>query len=360
MARTSLACPLLLALLLPSCGGDPENPLASVSVVASLRPTSAIVFVSDAYAARPSGLRDVFAIDEDGSNMTRITSCNTADRSCDSPEVAPAPDRKRLAIRRITTDTDGNGRPAPGDAESVMIADTERRVEGALTLQTVSGAQRVTTDRLSGIDWSPVADILVYSALGEGGVDDLFRSIPRPDTDGTQTRNLTISTGLRERHGRIDPSGNLAAYDRTDATAKSQVWIFQTTVSLMQVTSGGPGSDVLSGTQLVTGSDTDPDYSPDGQSLVFRRLTGIGNGGLGTWDLMTVRTDGSSLAAIVSGPLYRSAPDWGPRGIVFGEIDRATGRAQLVVIQPDGSGRRVLATFNGFDVQSPRWLPAAP
>ena len=358
MAHLRCALLLLIALLLPSCGGSGPNPFATASSVVALRPTAAIVFVSDAYASKPGGLREVFAIDEDGSNMIRLTTCNTATRQCDSSEVAPASDRRRLAIRRITADTDKNGRLGPGDAEAVVIADTERGVEGALSLQAPSsaGVALLATDHLSGLDWSPVADILVYSANGDGGSDDLFRSIPRPDTDNSQTRNLTFSASVRERRPRVDPSGNVAAFERSDATTKSQIWIFQTTVSILQVTSGGPGSDVLAGTQMLVGGDTDPDYSPDGLSLVFRRLSGIGNGGLGTWDLLTVRTDGTALTTIVSGPFYRSAPDWGAKGIVFSEIDRTTGLAQLVVVQPDGSGRRVLATLNGFDIASTRWL----
>jgi Tol biopolymer transport system component len=146
----------------------------------------------------------------------------------------------------------------------------------------------------------------------------------------------------------------VAVYERTEATTKNQIYIYNST-GQVQVTTAGPGTETLG--SYAVGGDTDPDYSPDARSIVFRRLTATGNGGLGTWDVMTVRTDRTALATLASGPVYRSAPDWGPKGIVFSEIDKATGIAQLVIVQPDGTGRRVIATLNGFDIASPRWVP---
>lgn len=358
-----LRLPLALAFLLPACGQNSENPFAAGSPLGRLRSTAAIVFTSDAYAARPGGPREVFALDEDGSGMTRLTLCNAENRRCDSSEVAPGPDGRRLAIRRSTLDSNGDGRIGPGDAEALIIADLQRGVEGRLQLRARSAvaAGFISTDRLSGLDWSPLEDVLVYSANGEGasGLDDLFRTIPRPDPDTTQTRNLTFTLAIHERRPRIDPTGTVAVFERTDASGKSEIWIYNSPGAQFRVTSGGDTGPALAGTPYLVGSDADPDYAPDGRSAVFRRLTSAGNGGLGIWDVMTVRTDRTNLTTVASGPVYRSAPDWGPKGILFSEIDRLTGLARLVVIQPDGSDRRVLATLNGYDIASPRWLPAA-
>lgn len=355
-----LALALASAALSSACGQDSNNPFSAGSTLGHLRPTAAIVFTSDAYAARPGGPREVFALDEDGAGMTRLTICNVDTRRCDSSEVAPASDGRRLAIRRSTADTNGDGRVGPGDAEAVFIADLQRGVEGKLQLRAraaTSTSTFINNDRLSGLDWSPLDDILVYSANGEGTNDDLFRTVPRPDPDVTETRNLTATQAIRERRPRIDPSGTVAVYERTDATGKSEVFIYTNATQQFRVTSGGELGEALAGSAYLVGADADPDYSPDGRSVVFRRLMGTGNGGLGLWDMMTVRTDRTNLTTLASGPLYRSAADWGPKGILFSEIDRLTNLARLVVMQPDGSGRRVLATLNGFDIASPRWLP---
>jgi len=359
--------PLVVALLPAACNQDDGNPFAAGSPLGRLRPSAAIVFTSDAYAARPGSPRDVFAIDEDGTGMTRLTLCNADTRRCDSSEVAPAPDGRRLAIRRSSADTNGDGKVGPGDNEAIVIADLQRGVEGKLQLRARSAlvAGFISTERMSGLDWSPLDEILVYSANGEGSaeLDDLYRTVPRPDTDMSQTRNLTFTAALRERRPRVDPTGTVVVYERLDATTgKSEIWIWNSTPTAQQrVTSGAESTGpALPGNAYVVGSDADPDYSPDGAFVAFRRLTDVGNGGLGLWDVMTVRTNRTSLTTVASGPVYRSAPDWGPKGIVFSEIDRVGGLARLVVVQPDGTGRRVLATLNGYDIASPRWLPNIP
>ena len=82
------------------------------------------------------------------------------------------------------------------------------------------------------------------------------------------------------------------------------MWVFNSGSDQFPVTTGGPGSDTLAGTPYVVGSDTDPDYSPDGRMLVFRRLTATGNGGLGTWDItgaksrVSVKERSSSMPTI--------------------------------------------------------------
>ena len=91
--------------------------------------------------------------------------------------------------------------------------------------------------------------------------------------------------------------------------------------------------------------------------MVFRRLTGTGNGGLGTWDVMTIRSDGANLTTIAGGAAYRGAPEWGKAGIVFVESDVAAGESRLVLVQPDGSGRRVIRTERlDFGMGAPRFL----
>jgi hypothetical protein len=99
---------------------------------------------------------------------------------------------------------------------------------------------------------------------------------------------------------------------------------------------------------------------PDGLSVAFRRLTGVGNGGLGTWDLMTLRADGKSDPVVLAtGPLFRGAPDWSAKGIVFVETDVAADRSDLVVLSADGASRTVLRTEPaGYRMGAPRWLPA--
>jgi hypothetical protein len=344
-AAPAIAC-LLAALGLGACRTDEESPFTSPNPTSTPSAEADLLFTSNTFTTRAASPRDVYSVQDTGAGVTRHTFCNDETRRCDTVEAAPAPDRRRLAIRKVLRDTNGDGRYDATDGPALLIMDLARGVEGELFPQAI---------QVSGIDWSPREDILVYSALGEGGVEDLFRTVPRPDPD--ESFNLTLTPNVRERRPRFDPTGTRAVYERIEADGKGQIWIFAGRTVQSRVTAGGPGSEPLPGTPYVVGSDADPDYSPDGRFAVFRRLTATGNDGLGSWDLMVVG-DSLTPVAIVTGPAYRGAPDWGPQGIVFEEIDIAAGQSRLVLVQPDGSGRRVIVTVgSGRALTFPRWLP---
>jgi len=336
---------LVLAAALGGCSGDEPNPFADI--IQTFAPSSAasIVFTSNGYTQVPGAPRELFSIETSGAGLTRLTFCNVDPRRCDTVEASSAPDRQRMAILRVLEDADGNGQLTQADGQALLVTDLSRAVEGPLFPQ---------SQHVGGVDWSRDGDVLVYNSVGEGTIDDLFRV----DPNGENNRNLTNSADVRERRPRIDPTGSVAVYERIEAGGKGRIFIFQSTLTQVPVTAGGPGTEPLPGTLYIVGSDADPDYSPDGRSIVFRRLTGTGNGGLGSWDVITVRTDGSGEAVVATGPAYRGAPDWGPEGIVYNEVDPIAGTSELVVVQPDGSGRRALLSIPAvLEITNPRWLP---
>jgi hypothetical protein len=338
--------PLLVCACLSACNRDYPNPFERPNATATPGPNAAAVFTSDSWSARPGAPRELFAIDEDGASVTRLTFCNSDSNACDTSEAAFGRDRTRVALRRIVRDTTGDGRLTPADGEALVYVDLLRSLEGPL------GSGTSEANGVTGLDWSPVQDILVYSAFSAGDFEDLFIM----DSNGQNRSPLTSTPAIGERRPRIDPFGGIVAFERLDATGLGAIWIFLDRRSQVPVTAGGTPGEPLTGTRYRVGGDADPDFSPSRGSLVFRRLTALGNGGRGTWDLLTVRSDGTALSTIASGPRYRGAPDWGPRGILFEEVDEG-GQASLVLLSPDGSTRRTLATLGaGFGFSFPRWL----
>jgi Tol biopolymer transport system component len=339
----------LLALALAgACNHDYPSPFGGQGHTVAPPTAAALLFTSAAWATQSGSGRELFAANADGSGVTRLTFCNDA-AMCDTIEAAIASDRRRTEVRRAKAGT-------PGAA--LVYIDLQQSAEAEI----IPAAAQI-----SGIDWSSQGDVLVYSAIRTAGVEDLYRV----DPNGQNAADLSCTTSgtagtlgcdptIRERRPRIDPTGNVAVYERIDATGRGQIYIFQNTTAKIPVTTGGTPGAALPGTPYVVGSDADPAYSPDGGSLVFRRLMGIGNGGLGTWDVLTVHTDGTGLGVLATGPRFRGAPDWGTGGIVFAETDAAAATTSLVVVQPDGSGRRaVLTQASAFNLGFPRWLPAA-
>jgi dipeptidyl aminopeptidase/acylaminoacyl peptidase len=342
LRRTSVV--MLLAACAAGCNKDYANPFQTPNPTATPGPDAALLVTSDVWSASPGAPRELYAVAADGGQLTRLTFCNAADRICDNSEVAVGRDPARVVIRRIPADSDRDGRLTPADGETAVYVDLERGVEG--TLLPTSGG-------VSGIDWSPADDLLVFSGQTLGEPDDLFRM----DVNGANNRQLTASPTIRERRPRIDPTGSVAVYERIGEVGPGQVWIFGSSTSQVQVTQGGTLGEALPGTLYRVGSDADPDYSPDGRRIVFRRLTALGSGGRGDWDLLTVTVEGIGLAVIAQGARYRGAPDWGPQGIVFEEVGE-DGRASLVLLSPDDGTRRTLASVSaGYTLSLPRWLP---
>jgi Tol biopolymer transport system component len=341
--RARLGLSIVLAMTCLGCAGEYQNPFAGVNLSRPPPDDSELGFVSAAQGGS-GDRRDIFAADETGT-VTRLTTCNRENRPCDVLEASWSPERSRLVVRRRADDTNGDMRLTPADGESLAFLDLERGTEAVL----IAATQRVT-----GIDWSPVGNAVVYSALGAGDREDMFVM----DPNGANNQNLTGTTGIDERRPRIDPTGTVAVYERIEAGGKGRIFIYLNRNAQLQITSGGAGEGVLTGTPYQVGSDADPDYSPDGRTLVFRRLTSLGNGGLGNWDVMTARaSDGGGLTTIAGGPGYRGAPDWGPRGIVFNEIDPSTGLNRIVTLAADGTRRTPVTVAPGAGLQFPRWLP---
>jgi Tol biopolymer transport system component len=332
--------PLAVVLLSTACAGEYGNPFANSGTTVAPPADAEIAFLSV-----PSGgaARDLFAVDESGTPVTRLTSCNREGRPCDVLETAFSPERARLMLRRRTQDTNGDGRLSAADGESLVFTDLSRGTEQIL----VDGAQRV-----SGVDWGPMGSRVVYSALGEGGREDMFVM----DPNGTNADRLTATADIDERRPRIDPSGSVAVYERIEGTGKGRIFLYASQTAQQAITQGADGTERLTGTPYTVGGDADPDYAPDGQRVVFRRLTSTGNGGLGNWDVMSVKPDGTDLRVVAGGAGFRGAPDWGPLGIVFAETD-ATGQTRIVVIGNDGARRVPITTASGSGLQFPRWLP---
>jgi hypothetical protein len=274
------------------------------------------------------------ALDATGSKVEQIARCAESSTPCDFVQVAPSSSRDRVMAIRTTSG-------AEAGATTAYFMDLSRSVE------TILFPRR----RVDAIDWSPDGTFIVFSAVvPQTNQEDLYYSSP----NGEDEENLTETLTVRERAPRIDPLAQTALFERVDETGVGRIYLYRSTV----ITSGPASGPALPGTPYVVGADADPVFSPDGLYAAFRRLTGVGNGGLGTWDLLTVRLDGtSSPKVLVAGALFRGAPDWGKKGILYVETDAATGLSQLVVIQPDGTGRTVLRTEQaGYQMGSPRWL----
>jgi hypothetical protein len=329
----------LLALAASGCVSDYENPFQMLRGSSPVPDEADLVVLS---ADNDVSVRDVFAVDVDGGTATRLTTCARAVPLCDILEVAPAPERQRILVRR-RNDSNHDGLVGPNEEETIFSMDLSRAIEGRV-LRDAPG--------ITGIQWSDLGtNPLLFSAPGAGGLEDIFIAA----VDGTEIRNISNTPDVRERQPRLE--GNVLVYERAPQQGRSEIWLARGGFADAALTTGDAAlsPDPLPGTTYVLGGDADPDPSPDTQSFAFRRLVGLGGDGRGLWDIATVALDGSSPTPLASGGAYRGAPDWGEPGIVFVEALEGSASASLVLAEPGGE-RRVLLTGPALLLHAPRWL----
>lgn len=337
--RAFIACLLATATGF-GCTAGIEPTVAPVFVSTSVPATADTVFVaSDAWSTRPGGTFELFSAGG-GSQATRLTFCT----GCQAISAAPSLDRTRVALRRVDADTNRDTRLDEADRVTLLIVDLARQIEGPF----LPGGW--TT---SSVDWAADGSFLVHTSSPDGSGDDLYQI----DSNALNNQRILTTPTVRERGARLNAAITRVVYERIDGlgVGRSEIWIFGAGASQVKLTDSGITGELLPGTLYLVGSDAGPDYSPDGATVVFRRLTSTAVPG-GAWDILTVPATGGAPTVLVSGPQFRSAPDWSKDGIVFSEAN-AAGGTDIVVVDPSTRARRVLQTFgSGYKAGAPRWI----
>jgi plastocyanin len=191
---------------------------------------------------------------------------------------------------------------------------------------------------------------------GEIVFDDTATGILQGQTDlyavqpsGAGRRQLTNTADMAEAQPSWSPDRQHVAYTATSLGAAVPtawgIWVL----------------DVATGArrQLTTGPDDfEPDWRPDGSSILFTHVTRIG-GAILSAELAVVATDGTGFRPIVrlSGGGTVGNPTWSPDGarIAF-TVDGGSG-GELYVANADGTGARRLLAHPGWDDIDPRWSP---
>ena len=340
--RSRALVPILLAanLGIGCTAGVAPTVLPAFATTAVPAPADTVFVTSDSWAAKAGGTFELFSA---GANpqATRLTFCS----GCQALTASPSLDRTRLALRRVDADTNRDGRLDDFDRVSLLLVDLAKRIEGPFLPDGWTS---------SSADWSSDGTFLVHTSSPDGSADDLYQI----DSNAQNNQRLLNTPNVRERGARLNTAITRVVYERIDGTGagKSEIWVFASTSNQVKITDSGIVGDLLPASLYRVGSDAGPDYSPDGASVVFRRLTSASIAG-GAWDILVVTSTGGVPRVIASGPLFRSAPDWGKDGIVFSEQNPSTGGMDVVVIDPATGARRVLQSFpSGYKAGPPRWI----
>ncbi len=262
-----------------------------------------------AYINDQTGFKELYMMDVDGNQPTRLTSHRSLVLNPDF-----SPQGKEIAFTSYRS----------GNPDLFRMEVYSRREASVSSRKGLNIAGR----------YRPPAGRELALTITEDGNADLFII----GTDGRVSRRLTSSWGID-----VDPSwspdGERIAFV-SDRLGNPQIFV-------INVNGGKERRITRTGSYNVT-----PAWSPDGERIAFSRLEG------GRFDIHTIRPDGSDERRLTFGAGNKEHPRWSPDGrfLVYSSTEK--GKRGIYVMRADGSGSRRISSAAGNSFHpawSPRW-----
>jgi TolB protein len=259
-----------------------------------------------AFVGRQSGNKELFVMDQDGSNVRQLTS----DRSI---ILSPAwsPDSREIAV---TSYRDRNP-----DLVAVGLNANGRR-----PLSQQPGLNSAPA-------WSPDGSRIALT-LSKDGNPEIYSM----NRNGTDLRRLTNHPAI-DTSPTWSPTGRQIAFV-SDRSGSPQVYIMD-----------AEGSNMRRLTYQGNYNDR-PSWSPRADRIAFVAMEGS------RFDVYVINVDGSGAQRLTMGNGSNENPSWSPDGRFLVFSSTRGGVSQLYRMYDDGSGQQQLTFLDG-GAQSPVWSP---
>lgn len=296
---------------------------------------STIAFVSNRHdpTADPWNATDIYLMDEDGTDVRRVTENSWADGF---PSLSPDGRRIVFESNRLRTE----GEPANTSDLFLMNAD---------------GTGQTHLVRGSSATWSPDGKRIAFHASVSGAglpikldpgaattdSDIFLASVDDLRTNNERPENLTNSPAEIDDDPDWSPDGRKIVFTShavTDDPTNSA------TAELFIIAADGTGKRV----RITNNSEEEraPAWSPDGKRILFECRKGLPAQGrvVATFELCVMNADGTGVTRLTSNGVPELTPSWSPDGrqIVFHRPVGGRAQFQLFLINADGTGERQL------------------
>ncbi|MDP9189832.1 MAG: hypothetical protein M3O25_11330 [Actinomycetota bacterium] len=212
-------------------------------------------------------------------------------------------------------------------------------------------------------DWSPDGQRIAFQS-DRVDVDGRKNAVQTylMNADGSGLTQLTRGPGFQGAPGWSPDAANLAIdADWGGGPGLQGIWV---------IPASDPDGVVVSEARRLTTIparakfDSEPQFSPDGRSIVFTRFRS-----LSVSAIHRVSIDGTGLDRLTPWRLNASDPDWSPNGLKItfdsGDAGKAGSKGDIYVMRADGNGRKVLTDHprlrkgEPFDLaNNPVWSPS--
>lgn len=252
-----------------------------------------------AYISSPDGDQEIYVMNADGSNQTRLTFNPAADSG-----PAWSPDGLKIAF---TSNRDGN--------EEIYVMNADG-----------SGQTRLTQNAADDFSpaWSPDGQMIAFTSSRDGKGE-----IYVMNADGSNATNLTHHPAY-DAEPAWSPDGTKIAF-HSNRTPDNDIYVMNV-----------DGTGV---TQLTTHREHDhsADWSPDGSKIIFTSFRDSSSNA----EIYVMNADGSGQNNLTRRNANDLSPCWSSDGTKIAFHSPRSGRHEVYVMNADGSGQTQLTNTGG-------------
>ena len=254
--------------------------------------------------------------------------------------TTPPPETLQLSPSPVTQSQFGGGTgliafSSPRDGESAIFTISVETGD----VSPISG----TGSRLNQPTWSPDGRRVGYVHWSGGGAQEIWFM----NSLGAERSRVTSILGHRDIEPAWSPDGTKIAFASSRDTYLDSTGdeVFVMNVYVVDL-------ETLRQIQLTDSVtwDTDPDWAPDGQSIVWQGVKNNNN------EILLMSSDGNEIANLTRNAASDANPAWSPDGSRIAFVSDRSGNEEIYVMDSDGSNVLQL-TSNPERDKAPAWSP---